>query len=64
MLTFIGYLEIYFTFAFLDCARYKEDFVRSRSGYIEVMFHIFYRNFGRTAENRSLYRGSRYKEVR
>ena len=31
MLTFIGYLEIYFTFAFLDCARYKEDFVRSRS---------------------------------
>ena len=28
MLTFIRYIEVYFTFAFLDCARYNEDFVK------------------------------------
>ena len=30
---------------------------------MEVLFHIFYRNFGRAEENRSLYRGFRYIEV-
>ena len=30
MLTFIPYIEVYFTFAFLDCVRYNEDFVKSR----------------------------------
>ena len=28
MLTFIRYIEVYFTFAFLDCARYNEDSVK------------------------------------
>ena len=30
MLTFIPQIEVYFTFAFLDCVRYYEDFVKSR----------------------------------
>ena len=30
MLTFIRYVEVYFTFAFLDYVRYNEDFVKSR----------------------------------
>ena len=30
---------------------------------MEVLFHIFYRNFDRAEENRSLYRGFRYIEV-
>ena len=30
MLVFIRYIEVYFTFAFLDCVRYNEDFVKSR----------------------------------
>ena len=29
MLTFIRYIEVYFTFAFLDCVRYNDDFVKS-----------------------------------
>jgi len=48
MLTFIRYIEVYFTFAFLDCVRYNDDFG----------------NFGRVEENRSLYRGLCYIEVR
>ena len=30
MLTSIHYIEEYFTFAFLDCPRYNENFVKSR----------------------------------
>ncbi len=30
MLTFIRYIEVYFTFELLDCVRYNEDFVKSR----------------------------------
>ena len=30
MLTFIYYIKIYFTFAFLDCVHYNEDLVKSR----------------------------------
>ena len=30
MLTFICYIEVYFTFALVDCVRYNEDFVKSR----------------------------------
>ena len=30
MLTFIRYIEVYFTFGLLDCVRYNEDFVKSR----------------------------------
>ena len=30
MLAFIRYMEVHFTFGFLDCARYNEDFVISR----------------------------------
>ena len=29
-LTFISYIEVYFTFALLDCVHYNEDFVKSR----------------------------------
>ena len=30
MLTFIRYIEVYFTFVFMDFVRYHEDFVKSR----------------------------------
>ena len=30
MLAVIRYIEVHFTFGFLDCARYNEDFVISR----------------------------------
>ena len=29
MLTFIRYIEVYFTCSFLDCVRYNEDFVKT-----------------------------------
>ena len=29
MLTFVRYIEVYYTFAFLDCVRYNDDFVKS-----------------------------------
>ena len=60
MFTFIRYIEVYFTFAFLDCVYYNEDFVKSRP----VLLHTFYCNFGRAEENLSLYGGRRYKEDR
>ena len=31
---------------------------------MEVLFHTFYCSFGQAEENRSLYRGLRYIEVR
>ena len=34
MLTFIRYIEVYFTFGLLDCVRYNEDFVKSRFYFI------------------------------
>ena len=30
MLTFIRYIEVYFTITLLDCVRYNEDFLKSR----------------------------------
>ena len=30
VLTFVRYIEVYFTIALLDCVRYNEDFVKSR----------------------------------
>ena len=42
-----------------DC---KNVFAITRFRYIEVLFHIFYYYWGQ--ENRSLYRGLRYIEVR
>ena len=30
VLTFIRYIEVYFTFVLVDCVRYNEDFVKSR----------------------------------
>ena len=54
MLTFIRYIELYLTFAFLDCVRYNDEF----------LFRTFYCDFGRAEENRSLYRGLRYIEAR
>ena len=44
----IRYIEAHFTFGL-------PDFVR----YIEILFHIFYCNFGRDIEYCSLYRGLR-----
>ena len=29
-LTFIRYIEVYFTFTLVDCVRYNEDFVKSK----------------------------------
>ena len=55
MLTFIRHIEVYFTFAFLDCVRYNEDF---------VTYSFVISRFGRAEENGSLYRGFRYIEVR
>ena len=43
MLTFIRYIEVYFTFGLVDCARYKEDFVISRlviSRFCSIYFTI------------------------
>ena len=54
MLTFIRYVEVYSTFAFLDCVRYNEDFVKSR----------FCSILTRLNKIVQLYRGLRYIEVR
>ena len=59
MLIFIRYIEVYFTFALVDCVRYNEDFVKSTGSVPYIL-----RSFGRTEENRSLYRGLRYIDVR
>ena len=54
MLTFIRYVEVYSTFAFLDCVRYNEDFVKSR----------FCSILTRLNKIVQLYRELRYIEVR
>ena len=54
MLTFIRYVEVYSTFAFLDCVRYNEDFVKSR----------FCSILTRLNKIVQLHRGLRYIEVR
>ena len=64
MLTFIRYIEVCFTFAFLDCVRYNEDFVKSRfviSRYVlRLRFWIVF-VITRISLNRgSLYRGMFY----
>ena len=43
-------------------SHWQNLFAITRSRYIDVLFHIFYYYWGK--ENRSLYRGLRYKEVR
>ena len=58
MLTIIRYIEIYFMIALLASVLVK-GFRK-----MEVLFHTFYRNFGRAEENRWLYRRLRYIEVR
>ena len=57
MLTFIRYIEVYFTIALLDCVRFNVDFVKSK--FCSIHFRSFYCNFVRAEENRSLYRGLR-----
>ena len=53
MLTFIRYIQVYFTFGFLDCIRlYNEDFVKPSLRYIEVLFHTLDCSFGGAEENR------------
>ena len=59
LLTFIRYIEVYFTFGLLDCVRYKEDFVKSRfviSRFCSIHFTVIFAGLKRT---RSLYRGLR-----
>ena len=56
----IRYIEVDFTFGVPDYVRYIEEFRRyTEVRYIEVLFHIFYCNFGRDLKSRSLYRGLR-----
>ena len=57
--------------AYTVAPRYNEGrrdwqnlFAITRFRYIEALFHIFYYYWGRKKENRSLYRGCRYIEVR
>ena len=39
MLTYIHFLEVYFTFAFLDCVRSNNDFVNRGSVSIVAISH-------------------------
>ena len=59
MLTFIRYMEVYLTFALLDCV-----VIMGISFNLGALFHTFSCNFGQTEENRLFYRGLRYREVR
>ena len=59
MLTFSRYIEVYFTFALVWIV-----FVVTRISLNRGSVDTFYCNFGRAEENRSLYRGLRYIEVR
>ena len=55
MLTFIRYVEVYFTFSFLDGVRYNEDFVNSRfviSRFCSIYFILILA--GLNWDNRSL----------
>ena len=38
MLTFIPYIEVYFTFTFLDCVRYNDDF--GKSSFCSIHFTV------------------------
>ena len=58
VLTFVRYIELYYTFGLLDCVCY------TKVHYIEVLSHTIYCNFGWAEEYRSLCRGLRYEEVR
>ena len=65
MLTFIRYFEVNFTFALVDCVGYNEDFAKSR--FVKWRFcsiHLYMLLFWPAKENRLLYRGLRYIEVR
>ena len=42
MLTFIRYIEVYFTFGLLDCVRYNEDFVKSRFVILSRFYSIHF----------------------
>ena len=62
MLTLIPHIEIYFTFAFLDCARYNEYFAKSRfviSRFCSIPFIVILARLKKIVIPRtSLYRGS------
>ena len=62
MLTLIPHIEIYFTFAFLDCARYNEYFAKSRffvSRFCSIHFMVILAGLKKIVIPRtSLYRGS------
>ena len=62
MLTLIPHIEIYFTFAFLDCARYNEYFAKSRfviSRFCSIHFIVILAGLKKIVIPRtSLYRGS------
>ena len=54
MLTFIRYIEVNFTF--VDCVRYKEEFVKSRFCFIH--FTVILAGLKKVIPRTSLYRGS------
>ena len=62
MLTFIRYIEVYFTFGLLVCVRYKEVFVISRfviSRFCSIHFTVILAGLKKIVIPRtSLYRGS------
>ena len=43
---------------------WQNVFAITRFRYIEVLFHIFYYYWGKQLQDRALYRGLRYMEVR
>ena len=59
MLTFVRYIEVYFTIALLDCVRYNEDFVKSR--FCSIHFTVILAGLKKIVHyspRTSLYRGS------
>ena len=60
MLIFIHCIEGHFTFSFLDCVPYNEDFIILNQG--SLYQGSFYCNFGRPEKNRLLYGGLCYMD--
>ena len=59
MLTLIRYMEVYLTFAPLDCVRYNRDFVKL--GFCSIHSPVI---LARQKKIVCSYRGLRYREVR
>ena len=60
---FIRYIEVYFTFALMDCVCYKEDFIKS--SFIKYRFcSIHLTVILAMLKKKKLYRGLCYIEVR